>query len=386
MVLSLSLLLACGGANSGDDGFGGGGDGGDSGVTDGGATGGGGGGGGGTEEVGSIPATVVDAEVTWSLDFDEEAEAAGFADCTYSRTFSGTQVLDLDYVCPDCDVIVRGEALMTEGIDCAAIISTDPEEVRTELWGWSHDGTFFRSGRDQYPMGDLTTVEGVDGDSGTAELAWESDYTLTDGGAMVLSASGSMTFSIDEDQLLPDPFPERTEPYACGWPTADPGTLTLDYELAIGGTLPNARFVDQCGEKLALWDLYGRWLVIDTAQPDCGPCRNMAQTADAFVEEMAAEGIEVVPVTLLGAGLGEPFVTPEEDVLADWVEAYGDSNPVLFDRGYGYALLPEFMEAETGEGFGYPAWIIVSPEMEIVHANVGFGSWDAMAEVIRGMR
>lgn len=381
MLLLLSLLVACGGdpdgtgAGSTTGGTDSGGVAGDDGTGD--------GSGGGTEEVGTIPAIVVDAQVTWTLAFDEAAEAGGYRDCSYTRTFGGEQVLDLDYLCPDCDVIVRGTAAMTEGLDCAAQVSSDPAERRTELWGWSVDGTFHRTGRDQFPLGELTTVEGVEGDAGTVALAWQSEAELDIGGTMLLSAAGSMDFAVDEETLLPPPFPERTAPYACGWPTDDPGDLGQDYTLAMGGTLPNARFVDQCGEKLALWDLHGRWLVVDSAQPDCGPCRSMAEGADAFAEEMAAEGIDVVPVTLLGAGLGEPFLTPDADVHADWVAAYGGDNPVLFDRGYSYALLPEFMEAETGEGFGYPAWIIVGPDMEIVHANVGFSSWDAVAEVIR---
>lgn len=56
---------------------------------------------------------------------------------------------------------------------------------------------------------------------------------------------------------------------------------------------------------------------------------------------------------------------------------------MLYDRGFGYAMFPEFAETFTGEDFGYPTWLIVDPDMNLMYANVGFSSWDAVAEIIR---
>ncbi|MCK6506434.1 redoxin domain-containing protein [Myxococcota bacterium] len=381
MLLTI-LALACGAPPTGgaadDTGAPGGGDGGgDGGAADGGYTG-------TPTEEGSIPAWRAQAEVTWTLTFDAAAQAEGYADCSYRRTWEGVQVLDLDYLCPECALHLVGDATLQEGLDCAATIVSDPPTVREEGWGWSEDGRFFRGSYGLSPMGELGTIDA--GRSEGAALSWESEGEVGTTGTMLLQAAGTVSWWLDEQTLLPDPWPARTEPYTCGWPTDDPGTLVRDYDLALGTVLPNVRLRDQCDEKLALWDLYGRWLVVDSAQPDCGPCRTMASTAEDFVQSMAAEGIEVVVVSLLGKGLAEPFSEPDEAVFDDWVATYQPSGPVLRDRGYGYALLPDLALSATGEEFGYPTWMVIAPDMTIAHVNVGFSDWDAVAEVIRGAR
>ncbi len=333
-----------------------------------------------TEE-GSIPAWRATGSARWTLDFDAEAEAQGYVDCEYARTWEGVQALDLDYLCPDCALIFPGEARLTEGLSCHQQLEPSSTELRGEAWGLSADGRFFRSGGNTRPLSELCAVD-VESPDGAA-IAWESEYSLNGGGGLVLRAEGQLSWWLDEQTLLPEPWPERTEPYACGWPLADPGGLELDYALAIGSVFPNVRLVDQCSEKLALWDLYGRWLVIDTAQPDCGPCRSMAASAEAFVEQMAAEGVEVLVVNLLGDGLAAPFDEPDAETYAAWVDSFQPSGPVLKDRGFGYALFPAFAEAATGESFGYPTWVVVGPDMRIRAVNVGFGTWDDIAAILR---
>lgn len=333
-----------------------------------------------TEE-GDIPGWRAEGEIAWTLDFDADAEAGGYVDCSYARTWEGSQALDLGYLCPDCAMIFPGEALLYEGLSCYQQLDAEGVELQEEAWGFSEDGRFFRSGGNTRPLSELSTLDPSSPEG--AAVAWVSEYELTSGGTMTLSASGAVSWWLDPELLLPDPWPSRTEPYTCGWPQADPGDLVLDYDLQIGSVFPNVRLIDQCAEKLALWDLYGRWLVLDTAQPDCGPCRSMADTAEAFVVQMAGEGIEVVVVNLLGAGLGAPFDEPDPEVYADWVETYESSGPVLKDRGFGYALFPSFAEEATGESFGYPTWVVVDPQMRIHAVNIGFSDWEAVADLIR---
>ena len=331
-----------------------------------------------------IPAIVVDGTVTWTLAFDAEAQSLGFEDCSYTRTFQGVQYLDMDYLCPACTVQVQGTAVMTEGLDCYSQISSSATTERTEAWGWG-DGLFFRTGRAQAPLGELTPIE--DGGENTPiDLSWASESELTDGGVMSLSAVGTMTYQTDPSIVLPDPQPERSTPYTCGWPQNDPGDLVLDYDLAAGKTFPNVHLVDQCGDVLSLWDLYGSWLVLDSSQSDCGPCQNMAATATAFVEDMAAEGIDVKVVSLLGNGLSDPFGTPSDETLNTWVDTFELTDPVLYDRGFAYALFPSFIDEYSGDSFGYPAWLVVDPQMTLVHGTVGFGSWDDVKAVIEANR
>ena len=379
----LLLAVACSGGEDSDKVSTSTGD--DTGAEGGGEEGGGeegGGEGGSTDDrPGELPAYQMTGTLTWSLEFDEEAEANGYVDCSYSRDYSGTQVLDYGYLCADCEIIVKGTSTFTDGLDCyASVFGEETEPERTELWGLG-DGLFFRTNRDQYSLGDLCEADYAEGEE--VSLAWDSEYTITAGGVMVLAATGTLTYELDEDTLIPDPWAERTEPYACGWEQADPGTLTLDYHVAAGATFPNFSLLDQCGEWMRLWDLYGSYLVLDTSQPDCGPCRSMASGAEAFAEGLREEGIPVRVVSLMGNGLAAPWETPDSDTLESWVTDYGISDPVLYDRGVGYALFPEFAESFTGESFGYPTWLIVDPEMTLIYANIGFSSWSAVADVIR---
>lgn len=331
---------------------------------------------------GTEPATLVIGQVTWTLTFDDEAQSLGFTDCSYTRTFRGVQYNDMGYLCPECTVQVSGTATMTEGLDdCYSQISSDTATERDESWGWS-DGAFYRAGRAQFPLGELATFSDA-GPEAPIALSWESESDLTDGGSMVLSASGELLYKVDDGVLVRSAEPALPDSYACGWPQNDPGDLELDYALGVGKTFPNVYLKDQCGETVKLWDLYGSWLVLDSSQSDCGPCQTMADGAEAFVAQMAQEGIEVRVVSLLGNGLSDPFGTPSESTLSTWVDAFSLTDPVLYDRGFAYAMFPQFIADYSGESFGFPAWLVVSPEMELIHGNVGFSSWDAVGDIIR---
>lgn len=334
-------------------------------------------------EVESSAATVLSATITWTLEFDEDAEANDFVDCSYSRVYEGVQVRDLDYTCPDCDFIVSGEATMTEGLDdCYSQISSDPQETRTENWGISGDATLYRSGRDQFPLGELTTFEGGAVDT-SIEVGWESESELTDGGIMLLSATGTMSWTSDDETQVDEPFGPRADAYACEWECNDPGDLELDYALAEGGTMPNVRLNDQCGEAVDLWDFHGSYLVLDTSQSDCGPCRSMAEGEEEFLNTMRGEGIPIRVITFMGNGLSEPYGTPDQATIDDWISEYGLKDPVFYDRGYAYSLFPDFIDGFSGESFGYPAWLLVDPDMSVFYGNVGFSDWETVADLIR---
>ena len=268
-----------------------------------------------------------------------------------------------------------GNAVMTEGEDCFAQISSAGTE-RYEAWGFSQTA-FYRSSPENQPMGELAEITLAEEGEETS-IGWESEYELTDGGLMTLSASGAFVWTTDPEVQLTPPEHSQVGPYACGWPQEDPGDLVLDYTLADGSVFPNGFLRDQCDENVAIWDLYGRYLVFDNTQPDCGPCKSMAESSEAFVAEMAEQGIEVMMVSLMGNGLSEPWVEPSLATVQSWVKAYDLEGPVLADRGFGYGLLPPYFDYD----YGFPAWMVVAPDMTIVKGGVGFGSWDTIKGII----
>ncbi len=327
-----------------------------------------------------VAATRAEGDVAWTLAFDADAEAAGLTDCTYTRHWEGLQAIDQPYLCPECTALSWGEAEIIDGLDCYQQLVPTGEALSWEGWGFSEDGRFFRSGGENRSAGELATFDLPAQAGDPVTIGWEAEYDMTAGGRMVLSATGTYRWWSDADTLLDDPMgPRENTESACGWPRRNPGTLTGVMPLALGEVMPNVRLEDQCGEPADLWDFYGRWLILDSSQEDCGPCRIMADEAGAFVEAMAAEGIEVVMLSLMGNGLDQPWETPPSSVIDNWVSQFSLNGPVLKDRGYAYSLFPAFLGPES---FGFPAWLVVNPEMQLVNGKVGYSSWDDARNMI----
>jgi hypothetical protein len=330
----------------------------------------------------SVPAVRAEGDVAWTLAFDADAEAVGFSDCTYTRTWTGLEALDQPYLCPECTAIVWGEAEITEGLDCYLQLIPTGEALTWEGWGFAEDGRFFRSGGENRPAGELSAFVPPEQAGDPVAIGWEAEYEMTDGGNLVLSATGTYRWWMDADTLLDDPMgPRENTSSSCGWPRDNPGTLTGVMPLALGEVMPNVRLEDQCGEPADLWDFHGRWLILDSSQEDCGPCRTMADESDVFIEAMAAEGIEVVMLSMMGNGLDHPWGTPPTSVIDNWVSQFNLGGPVLKDRGYAYSLFPNFLGPES---FGFPAWLVVNPQMQLVNGKVGYNSWDEARDMILG--
>jgi hypothetical protein len=335
-----------------------------------------------------LDATRLESTVTWSLEFDSDAEAAGFVDCTYTRTYAGLQRVDIPHVCPGCDFIVEGDAVMTEGFaDCYEPIFGGTE-TRTETWAIQGLDVHRRAGSQiVLPEDPLTTLETPSGDGAAVSLGWGSEYPVNDdvgelAGIMTLEASGTIVWETDPSTQLEEAFGPRAAAYGCGWECNDPGDLGGAYPLAPGAVLPNFRLDDQCGEAVDIHDFYGSYVVLDAAQSDCGPCLTMAEEAEAFRDKMTAEGIPVRLIPLLGNGLGDVAGTPSDTVHQAWVDRFNPADPVLADRGWGYAALSQYLPEHSGTDIAFPAWIVIGPDMTVIEGAVGFSSWDTIEAII----
>ena len=324
-------------------------------------------------------AVSIASEITWSLDFDRDAERLGLEDCTYTREYLGEQILDQDYLCPECDVQTNGVAEMISGESCFELISSD-DGTRLESWGFSYDERdVYRSVTSQYSLLELFDVS-VTGEYLDSPVFWQVDYELGEGN-MRLTASGVWSYWTDESRRLDNPWaPIPTS--SCGWGNTGPVVVPSSYDVAIGEPFPNLRLNDQCGDPVDLYSFAGSWVVLDATQPDCGPCQNMAAASGEFLNSLRREGVEVNMISLMGKGLDEPWASPSRGIVKDWVEYFALNDPVLIDRGAGMALLPEFFETEYDSSFGYPAWVILDPDMNVVRGFMGFSSFDEATEVI----
>ncbi|MBN1334845.1 MAG: hypothetical protein JXB39_02685 [Deltaproteobacteria bacterium] len=331
-----------------------------------------------------VPAHRLQASVTWILDYDAVAEGEGYVDCTYTRVFSGVQFLDQPYLCPACDVLTKGTAAMTEGFaDCYAPVFGGTAD-RVESWGFDwpdkSDGTatLYRGGVENLILREMAEVALASLDTPLA-VAWTAAYTLADfdlpaKGGFTIDAEGEVTVTVDGSTLIEDPLHPRAEPYVCGWPLGNPGTLATDWRLRPDAVLPTAWLHDACDESVDIWDFHGTWVVLVASQPNCGYCTVLAEATPAFRAEMEALGHPVRVITVLGESLSNVVGEPSDDDLNRWLLAYDDGEPVLKDRGYGYAMFKPFFEDELG----YPSYSVQRPDMTVLAAYHGFSSWDAV--------
>jgi hypothetical protein len=335
-----------------------------------------------SKDTGDAPrvAATLAGSITWTLTFDAEAQAQGFADCTYTRAYDHTEVGNQGFLCEDCAPLTTGTAVMTEGYDDCFLQISSADAARIEHIGLGDvDGAthFFRSGSENVRLADMGAVVG----SGPFAVAWEDEAELEDGGMMVLAAAGTIAAGVADDTLLADATGARTEPYACGWPMNSPGGPNPTWDVSDGEVFPNLRLDDQCGEPMDLWDFRGFYLVVDSSAPDCGPCQAMAEGAEAFKAQMAAECIPVEMITLLNESLSTINKPASRDVQQAWADEFGLTSPVLADVGAAYALFPEYLGIESG--MSYPAVILVDPDGRTFHGATGFGDWTEFADIIR---
>ncbi len=340
-----------------------------------------------TRDTGDGPraAHTLDGTVTWTLSFDDDAEAAGYRDCTYTRQYTEfTESTLHGHLCPECSLLTRGFAEVIDGYDdCFAQIST-ADAIRPEALGLAEvDGAWslFRSGSLNVSLGDMGPITGDP--TGSFAVAWTDESALDEGGTMVLSAAGTLQRATSATATVPDPDGARAEPYSCGWPQNSPGGANASYDVAIGKVLPNVRLEDQCGEPVDVWDFRGWWLVIDAAATNCGPCQAMAAEADAFEERMRNRCVPVKNITLLAESLSAINVPATIDVRQDWAATFGVSSPVLGDEGFGYALFPDIL-GDTDGGMSYPTVVVVDPDGLVVWAGTGFGGWEEVEAIILG--
>jgi len=312
-----------------------------------------------------VDVLTLDGDIAWEVVFDEEAQALGQADCTYARSYTGTEDRSAPWLCPDCETVYVAEVAITSGRDCYDRIADDPPDER-EWVGYSGD-SWFRSGALNYRLTDQGTVA-WDGDALSTSYASES-YAHPDGGSFQLIVRGELTRGHDRA----DPFHGWVAPgsYTCGWPKADPSVYRGDFRFEVGRTLPDGVFGDRCGEPVRLHDFSGRYVILGISALDCPPCQDMAAEEADFVSEMGDRGVEVEVITLLAPSLSAPLDETGIALLNAWIQGFELTSPVLEDRGYGYWMSADLL----GDDFGYPTVLTVAPDLTVLDVRSGFGSW-----------
>ncbi len=318
------------------------------------------------KDTGAAPraARAMSGAIDLHVDFDADAESLGLYDCDYRREYTNFEErTDLGWLCPTCTLLTQGRAVVTEGYDDCYVQISDADAERTEQLGLIEGDEIVLLGSKQ----NLVLTEAgplVDG-----AATWSSDGEL-DGGTYVLTSVASVQIG-EGTGTVDDPTGARTEPYACGWPTESPGGAVSTYTFELGSLFPDAKLLDACEERVALWDFRGRYLVIDASSPNCGPCQAMAERSEAFKTHMAELCVDVEMVTLLNAGLSAVNVPADPLTLRSWTTTFGLTSAVLADEGFGYGVIAPVLSPDGG--MGLPSIVVLDPEGRVIYMDTGFG-------------
>lgn len=332
-------------------------------------------GGAGGEGTGGTPAApdraTIAGDLTWDVTFDADAQAAGAVDCSYTRTYQGVEDRSAPWRCPDCEVIFHADVVMSAGADdCFPLLSPDQAPAETEWIGYGN-GVWYRGA-------ELTQAQGtaqVEGTGVTVANA-TTDQVVDAGGLASFVVAGTLTLGMEEGD--PDNGFVAPATYACGWPKADPPPYQGDYVVAVGATVPDGLLLDACEEPVRLHDFKGRYLLLKMSARDCVPCQAMAKEEEAWVADLAAQGVEAEVITLLGKSLAEPLGLTTKTMLDAWAKKFDLTSPVLADRALGVAMFLQLYP----ETIAYPSWLLIDPGLTVLQHGSGFGGFEDITAAV----
>lgn len=334
------------------------------------------GGGGGTGGATNPPAPTrkkITGDVTWQVTFDDAAKAAGATDCSYTRHYEGYEDRSAPWLCPTCAAAFRADVTMTAGAtDCYPQLSSSAP-AKVEWIGYDGAGAYQRSAGG--PLSEQGTAAPSAQGFDVANTVAAQDAPA--GGTLGFAVTGSFTVAGEEGDVMNGFVPPAA--YACGWPKADPPPYTGDYVLQKGAIMPDGLFKDACDETVRLHDFAGSYLVVEMSARNCGPCQQMASEEEAFVADLAAQGVDVKVITLLCPALEDVVGNTTTAMLKTWISSFKLTSPVLADRGYGLSLFEPAIGADT---LGYPSWMVVAPDLTVLDFNTGTALPEIKAEIV----
>ncbi len=361
---ALAALTACGGSDSNS---GSGGSAGSAGGAAGSAGSAGGAGMAGAAGATSTTQTLATAKGSFTI---ETVDSTNNTTCSVTIEVDGVEDNSTPWQAPGAEKVFRSARNITANTCGATGIS------ETELFAWSQGKFFGAKGFLRALEFGTATVQG-----NSVTLGGGSTIDIPPNGTLTVTLSGSLTLGTTEDDPLHGWRPSGT--YSCGWPMTHPPASTAGYRPSVGDMLPDGVFTDQCGDKVRLLDLTGRYLVIQANQwisPGCPPCDQGAMEQKQFEDDMQAAGIETLVVSMLVPDYNTPWLSPAVDDLKTFVTRTGTSGVVLADRGFAMAALtnPGNLPPATAS---YPGYLVVAPDGKIISGVVGYGTSVTWADV-----
>lgn len=122
------------------------------------------------------------------------------------------------------------------------------------------------------------------------------------------------------------------------WPQKDVPSDMCGDGWAEGEVVDDARWTDQHGQEVSLWQFYGDVVVLDFSTLWCSPCRDLATGVQATADDYREEGLTYITI-LVEDMEGN---VPDQAELNDWGDYYGIVEPIVSDTAnVSPTLLPQ---------------------------------------------
>jgi thiol-disulfide isomerase/thioredoxin len=148
------------------------------------------------------------------------------------------------------------------------------------------------------------------------------------------------------------------------WPPGIWGDFSGDAMITNGGYTVGQQMqdfvaVDQFGNEVSLHQFYGMVVLLDFSAGWCGPCRQLAETAQAEYLADRADGLLIIHVMINGNRQG---AEPDDAFLQSWADEFGLTFPVV--REPGNPTDNALYAAGTAEGY-IPFQVLLDRDMTI---------------------
>ena len=157
----------------------------------------------------------------------------------------------------------------------------------------------------------------------------------------------------------PGGVPDANAPWVApenSWPMSEVPESVRAEGWSDGDVVKDARWTDQFGAEVSLWQFYGRVIVLDFSTLWCKPCQELAADVQATADDYPDD---LTYITILVEDL-EGNV-PDTDELSYWGEYFGITAPIVSDTAnVAPTLLPDS---------SYPALFLVDRDL-VIHSRI----------------